>query len=363
MSNPADYWTNQECGTDYSFIGNHFRALQLHDTTIVDTEGHHHHAASTEVVDHKEEFKGFKAKAAADFIIQAAKKHQIVIINEAHHNASHRAFVHSLLPGLANAGFKYIGCEAISVNDSLINERGYPIMETGTYTDEPSFGNLLRSARNHGMILFGYESKKYDREREIGQAQNIKAFLDNHPKGKVLIYCGYDHAIKDTVANDWEWAMAGRLKQLTGIDPFTIDQVELSERGFPEKENSWRKVMNFDQPMVFIDEKTQSFGTAVAKKRYDLNVYHPNTRIVNGRPHWKFVDGRTPAKVNSHITISYPCLVKAYSLHESAAAVPLDIIELKNASDEKCLALTPKQVYRVEITNKIGEKQVEEIMH
>jgi uncharacterized iron-regulated protein len=54
-------------------------------------------------------FNTFKAVNAKDYILERAKKEKIIIINEAHHNARHRSFTCSLLQGLYEDGYRYLG--------------------------------------------------------------------------------------------------------------------------------------------------------------------------------------------------------------------------------------------------------------
>lgn len=43
--------------------------------------------------------------------------------------------------------------------DTLLNERGYPLLSSGYYTQEPQFGNLVREALRIGYELFPYETQ------------------------------------------------------------------------------------------------------------------------------------------------------------------------------------------------------------
>lgn len=81
-------------------------------------------------------------------------------------------------------GYQYLGLEALF--DSLINERKYPIQESGYYIKEPEFGNLITEALNIGYKLFSYEAtkNKNGEEREIEQALNIQKFIYNNPTVK-----------------------------------------------------------------------------------------------------------------------------------------------------------------------------------
>ena len=97
---------------------------------------------------------------AVEFIVDQAKKHQVVIINEAHHNSMHRAFTRSLLKRLYDIGYKNLGLEALGNGkflDSAIHIRKYPLLHTGHYIKHPHFGNMVREALQPGYHVFPYE--------------------------------------------------------------------------------------------------------------------------------------------------------------------------------------------------------------
>src|SRR5690606_18409918 len=108
----------------------------------------------------------------------------------------HRVFTESLLEGLYQNGYRYLGLEALA-EDSLINIRKWPVINDGYYTNEPQFGNMIREALRLGFIVFGYESGGRGKEREMGQAANIVEILKNDPNTKILIHCGFGHIVED----------------------------------------------------------------------------------------------------------------------------------------------------------------------
>jgi len=73
-----------------------------------------------------------KAISAKDFILEKSKTEEIIILNELHHNPSHRIFARSLLKGLYKNGYRYLGLEAL--NDVQINQRNFATLESGYYT-------------------------------------------------------------------------------------------------------------------------------------------------------------------------------------------------------------------------------------
>src|SRR5690606_576871 len=123
------------------------------------------------------------------------------------------------------------------------------------------------------------------KQREIDQANNIARVLAANPQAKMLIHCGFDHVIEGTPNNrSWEKAMAGRLKDLTGIDPLTIDQVTYSERGHIQNEHPFARMTGQAGPMIAI----MNDGKPLSKNReqFDISVIHPASGDYEGRPKW-----------------------------------------------------------------------------
>ena len=172
-------------------------------------------------------FEKFKPTNAKDYIINRSKKERVIIINEAHNNSRHRVFTTSLLKDLYKNGYRYLGVEALE--DTLINKRKFPNLESGSlYLHESQYSNLIKEALDLGFTLFNYEytyvKGKTGKDREIEQAENIAKMMALHPNDKFLIHCGYDHVNEGIPGiKSWEKAMAGRLSDRTGVNPFTID--------------------------------------------------------------------------------------------------------------------------------------------
>ncbi|MGL5891312.1 MAG: hypothetical protein ACRC3B_15590 [Bacteroidia bacterium] len=337
-------WKNQSGAVNYSFIGNYINSLAVWDLAV----------SSRTYIPTKADsaiLNNYTPQSAKDYLINRSKNEQIIIINEAHHNPKHRTFTRSLLNELYKNGYRYLGLEAIA--DSAINTRNYAIQESGYYTVEPEFGNLIYEARKLGFVIFGYEASegKNGKEREIEQAQNIQKFMQSNKNGKYLIHCGFDHVYENEVQN-WEKAMAGRLKEYTGIDPFTIDQVKFTERSKPEFSHWFSYATKAQNPFVFVNQNNEVFNGLRDPKQTDIVVIHPITRYVNERPNWLAADRsvyRLPAKKRKKH--NYPIQVLAFRVNEfENNGVPADIIELKAEHTNKPLYLQEGS-YKIVIRN------------
>lgn len=293
---------------------------------------------------------------AVEFIVDQAKKHQVVIINEAHHNSMHRAFTRSLLKRLYDIGYKNLGLEALGngkFHDSAIHIRKYPLLHTGYYIKDPQFGNMVREALETGYRIFPYEviSNANGKPREIEQAQNIKRVIDSRPNEKFLIHCGFDHALEG-IHNSWEKAMAGRLTEYTGIDPFTINQVVYSEKSKPGFNPVLLKALDLKRPTVLLDSTNNPLRYEREKSWMDIAVLHPITSYIHNRPHWLFDNENKKVAIQlDKIKISFPVMILAYRKGEDIAnTVPVDIIEVATKSDACVLALK-KGEYQIVVTN------------
>jgi len=347
--------------SDYLLIGEYQTSLKLFEL-INNKDRKIPNKEQTEMIlkEFRKTLSGYKSISAKQYILQEAKKTSILIVNESHHKPLHRLFMESLLPELYLQGYTMIGMEAL-YNTETFRDKKYPLLNNGIYIKEPCFGNMIRAALDQGYTLFGYETKRNvnGKDREIDQAENIKKVIDQNPNKKMIIYCGYAHAQEDSTHNQWEFAMAERVKRLTGVNPLTIDQTELMEYATPEFDNFFRQTISLDYPAVFIDEKGNAFNRANPIGIYDAHVYHPDTKYINGRPDWLLTNNKKTVAIHDRITIGFPCLVFAYKDGEDIEqAIPVDVIELKDKNDTKKLILYKNTRYKILIKNIAGEKQM-----
>jgi hypothetical protein len=81
--------------------------------------------------------------------------------------------------------------------------------------------------------LFNYEYKyvkKTMKDSRNGASSNIAKMMKANPKAKFLIHCGYDH-LNEGIPGIASWEKHARVTEMTGINPFTIDQTTSSEKG------------------------------------------------------------------------------------------------------------------------------------
>jgi hypothetical protein len=174
-------------------------------------------------------FEHMTDEDAVDAVAELAAGRQAVFVNEAHYMARHRAFTANLLPKLRALGFSYLAVETLSDADTAINTRGYPIHESGFYSNEPAFGEMLRIALALGFKLVAYEAPSSTADaRERGQAQHlVERILRADPKARIVVHAGHDH-IDESGTLAGAKPMAVRFRELTVIDPLTVDQTPIT---------------------------------------------------------------------------------------------------------------------------------------
>jgi len=294
---------------------------------------------------------------AADYIIDQAKINQVIIINEAHHNSFHRVFIKSLLKELYDIGYTNLGLEALSNEehlDSLQKIRKYPVQKTGYYITDPQFGNLVREAIEIGYTVFPYETNSGEangKPREIDQARNIQKVIEARPSEKYLIYCGFDHALEGT-HDYWERAMAGRLKEFTGIDPLTINQVLYSEKSNSKFNHPLLKALDIKVSTIILDKDNIPLKYKQGEAWTDVAVFHPSTEYVDKRPNWLFKSGNKKVAIELNDSpLEFPVMVLAFKKGENIdLSVPVDIVEVESRSENCSLGLK-KGVYVIVVTN------------
>lgn len=247
------------------------------------------------------ELSRFKPVFAEKFILSKYANSDFLLFNEAHHLAQTRAFVRDILPKLYEKGFRYLALETLDTQlDTSINRRGYAIQESGFYTPEPVYGQLVRTALKLGFKIIAYEDtvscNKPDaysciNQRDLNEAKNIISFLQKVPKGKTVVFAGYAHILKSST--DSFVSMAQNLKKLTGITPISIDQTLLHDKFNSNYETGVYKFFNkkysVTDPAIFVQNDTVPYLQKNRKGALDAEIFLPkNNYTKNTMPQWVF---------------------------------------------------------------------------
>jgi len=345
----------------YTYIGEYEKALEQYELPLA-------FGLDSTNLENENILKGHRTINAFDYLADKLKEERVVIISEAHHKPQHRVFTRKLLKDLKKAGFTHFGLETLTPSygdttqflmDTELAERGFPLCGplTGFYTREPQMANLVRTAIQFDFELFAYENTNRKVERDLQQALNIQKYLKAHPEAKIVIHCGWYHAIESSFPKrKKDFYMAYHLKRLTGIDPLTIYQDALSEKYLLE-ESPFYKMIASDEISIIEKQDGTIFNGVDERNHFDVLIYHPKTKFIKNRPHWLLeIDDNqlVPIPKEYRIQLDYPVIVKAFSKQENENATPIDIIELTSVKDDTELIL-PKGNYIIVFENQVKE--------
>jgi hypothetical protein len=355
----------------HSFVGDAAEAHSLFDRRYPASE-------SPAAVPQGSPLDLYERRGALEAILAEASSRQVVMINELHHVAQHRAFTLQLLRPLYEQGFRYLAVETIASTDAALNARRFPLQSSGAYTSEPVFGDLVRTALRLGYKVVPYERETpcppdpanrmaCNEDRERVQARNLQErILRLDPGARILVHAGPGHINEKKDPIVW---MAGRFREITGIDPLTIDQVAMTERSAPAYEKEEYRYATargwIAEPTVF---QSRDGGRWVREEgTFDLQVFHPRTRYERGRPDWMRMGGlRRPygifGKLSAGRTVKPflpaaggPWLVQAYVAGEGPEPIPVDQIVVSDPATAPVLML-PAGDFRIVAIDESGRK-------
>jgi len=334
--------------TDYSFVSEHqnlVNSLVSNDTIRI---------ISIDKLSQIE--NNLEAVSAKEHIINKSEKYEFLLFNESHFIPQHRNFVANLLPELSQAGYCNLALEGLN-NVDIIEEgiitNGYPEIYHGYYIKEPEFGNLIRKAHSLGFNIFGYDEDS-GTEREVTGAKNILSKIKSYDKkGKTIVLCGWDHIKEGPTGTYWEYALAGRIKELSGKDPLTINQTQYSEKAQICFEDSLYQALELEEASVFLNRSKESIDLESNKEWYDLFVFHPRTKFQNGIPNW-ILEDKTISKFHIPVLeLKYPCKVLLFEEDDDIQnAVPVYMKELKEYRKSIELPTEQNIKYKILIADK-----------
>lgn len=242
-------------------------------------------------------------------IVKRAALTRIVVVNEDHRRPRHRGFAADILRALKPLGYRLFALETLtsSADHTLadaqrarLEAEGFVRVRDGFYTRDPAFGGLMRAA-----LRLGYRPIAYDTDldlpsldayqsvaaREQSQSEALARTLTEHPvSDKIVIFVGFDHVsespLKWPKREPMTW-MAGRLKNLTGEDPLTIDQTTLSvPRSQADlSDGDVRSGPNSRRPYILL-KGGQPYVSGRYRGAVDLQVFHRKRELSENRAAW-----------------------------------------------------------------------------
>ena len=328
------------------------------------------------------DYKMIDAVAAIDSI---AGKNQVIMINEEHRTPFHRALTTQLLAKLYAKGFRYFAAETINEEDAELNKRGYPVQKTGTYTLDPVYADTIRTALKLGYKIVPYETRDTTckspednpefctDKRERDQAQNLyDRILKDDSQAKIFVHVGRGHNSKAELSKEFNF-MAYYFQKITGIEPFTIDQLRFSQRYDRAMEQPLFRLLTkenlLQKPSVYQSANGKFYNLGLG---YDMVIFHPRLSYKNGRATFLEMNGlRKAEKINLKrlklaarkqvFTGKEPVLIQAFFAEESADAVPVDQIIIYPNQEIPVLML-PAGNFRIKATDSAGKVTAEDYL-
>jgi hypothetical protein len=290
----------------------------------------------------------WQASDAVEVIAKLAAGRRIVMINEAHHDAHTRALTLALLPRLRAEGFTHFAAEALHDADPGLAQRGYPIPASGSqYLREPLYGEIVRQALKLGFVVVPYESDAPTiAEREAGQARQLyRKVFQADPKARLFIHAGYAH-IDKAPGNLGAGVkpMAMQLRELTGLDPLSIDQTRWRDISVALDDDPYRQLVALYQPQkaVVLTHRDDGHAWTADPTRHDVDVLLPGPGRLR-RPRWLALDGRRMTRLITTDLCAgrIPCVVEAQYADESDEAIPADRFTFLAPEGMSSLYLSP----------------------
>ncbi len=251
-------------------------------------------AQKRDIKNYVDELDGLQSINAKSFIIGASMNAKVIMINELFHQPMHRAFVYSLLKDLYDNGFRYLAME------TLTNKTGYVIDEvnifSGKHTAEPVGGELVRKALTLGFTLVPYEDtaagKHTPNVRDSIEAVNLYSAIKKDSTAKMLVLTGFGRNNNEALV-EGQRTMAMVFKNISNINPVTIDQVAVSEGSYFESGEAFytaftKKFVLTEPSVMLLDKKPANL---LGLPGISIAVVHPPANYVNNRPAWLSLDG------------------------------------------------------------------------
>lgn len=278
------------------------------------------------------------ATPAVPVVLAQARGRQAVFLNESHGQAQTRAAIYSLLAGLRKEGFGVLAMETLATTDPVARDathcsnttlfdaalptRGYAVASSGYYSQDPVYAEIVREALRLGFKLVAYDSNVEGGipGREQNEAENLACVFKDDPKARLVVLAGFSHIAEDKDLGGQGGWMAVRFRQLTGIDPLTVDsttQLHLSPGAL--------KFTSAKPALSYVLQDAQ--GTPYHSKSFDLVLYVPAPAHRNdGEVSWLALGGaRKPTQITVSECAGHElCFVAARRVGEVPEAVAAD---------------------------------------
>ncbi|MEO0451989.1 MAG: hypothetical protein AAFZ74_16870 [Pseudomonadota bacterium] len=276
-------------------------------------------------------------------LLEAATDTQIVILNEAHMMPLHRADPIGFIEALVENGFTHYAYESFS--DSIMTREGEVLTEDVYYSNDPVHGRLLSVLKDAGVKLVAYEGSGPD-GREAAQAQAlVERVFGEDPDARLIVVAGWAHVYEhiDGFAGQM---MARRLKDLSGIDPLTIQQTGCS--------------LSTDASAALVGGYESNRGMS-NDGATDIYLAHPALSFTHQRPDWRRTVGDVDVPIPKDLRLETEAvLIEARRPGAPPEAIAID--RVMRAPGETLPLLLPPGTYEVFGWTKSGPVQTDPIL-
>jgi hypothetical protein len=281
----------------------------------------------------------WQLRPAADVILEMSKDRKAIFFNEAHSAPLTRTLTIELLTRLHEQGFNYFAAETLYETDKNLNSRGYPVPESGFYTNEPLYAEMVRTALHLGYKVVAYDAENagVGDPRERSGAQNLcDRVFKKDPNARLIVNAGFAHVQKSGKYLGGT-SMGEFFKKLSGIDPLTIEQTMMIQHARADQDHPYYTALiqsqHLSEPSVFVAAGGKTW--TLKPDQYDMSVIFPPQEASNDRPDWLRVGGlRVPYPVGGEAcNTHFPCMVEARYASEAADSIPADRVILNNIDE------------------------------
>lgn len=282
----------------------------------------------------------------------------VVMFDESHGHSNQRAanfmfvrelrklgFTHLALETLAYTRTTHHPCASSVMTDDQLHSRGYATKQTGYYTDDPVFAELVRMALAEGYTLVAYDHGFADPrspEREQEQARNIACVFEESPDARIVVVGGGSHISKAPDELRPPGMMGMRLAAMLETEPLAISNAVAQLEGFsPGRANQGYVTPAHDGELAGQPYFADKRSGAITRRGYDRTAFIPVPEDRSADAGWLSLGGwRMPAPQVPLTCESAPCMLEARRVGEDPEAVPGDrcVIEVAGQSCQLFLA-------------------------
>ena len=284
---------------------------------------------------------------------------KVVMFNETHGHSNQRAANFLFVRELRKLGFTHLALETLAYDratdhpcrssvlaDEQLHARGYALKDTGYYTDDPVFGELVRMALAEGYTLVAYDHSFADPrspQREQEQARNIACVFEESPDARIVVIGGGAHISKAPDDRRPPGMMGLRLAAMLDTEPLAISNAVSKLEGFsPGPANQGYVTPAIDGGLAGQPYFADSRSGAITRRGYDRIAFIPVPEKRSADAGWLRLGGwRVPAPQVPLTCESAPCLLEARRVGEDPEAVPGDRCVIEAAGRACQLFLAP----------------------